>query len=105
MSSRPRYLTRVLPRAAALGLVLAAGLALAQSPVGALAGKGAPGAVAVITDARTGLTREVTVGPKGRYQLRNLPIGRYTVVLRHPDGREEAPRAVDVHIGITVRVP
>lgn len=92
-------------RLSALALSLAAGLALAQSPVGALAGRAEHGDVAIVTSVKTGQTREVKVSSKGRYQLRNLPIGRYHVVLRHADGREEAPKAVDVHIGITVRVP
>jgi len=101
MSRHPRFLLKL----AALALALAAGIALAQSPVGALAGKAAPLATAVITNTKTGAVREVKVSPKGRYQLRNLPIGHYTVVIRGSDGREEAPRPVDVHIGITVRVP
>ena len=92
-------------RLSALALTLAAGLALAQSPVGALAGKAAAGDVAVVTNVRTAATRQVKVSAKGRYQLRNLPVGRYSVVIRHPDGREDAPRLVDVHIGITVPVP
>lgn len=92
-------------RLSGLALGLAAGLALAQSPVGALAGRADPDAVAVVTNVKTGQSREVKVGSKGRYQLRNLPIGRYEVVVRHADGRLEAPKLVDVHIGITVRVP
>jgi hypothetical protein len=92
-------------RFAALALALGAGLALAQSPVGALAGRGTPGDVAVVTNPKTGMSREVTIPKSGRYQLRNLPIGEYVVVIRHADGREEAPKGVAVHIGITVRVP
>ena len=101
MQSRSRFLLR----ASLLALGLAAGIAFAQSPVGALAGKAEPGAVAVITNPTTGMTREVTVGKKGRYQLRNLPIGRYDVAIRHADGRVDAPKPVQVQIGITVRVP
>jgi hypothetical protein len=97
--------TRTVLRITALALALAAGLALAQSPVGALAGMGTPGDVAVVTDPKTGLTRKTTIPKSGRYQLRNLPIGVYDVVIRHADGRQDAPRRVAVHIGITVRVP
>jgi hypothetical protein len=92
-------------RLAALALALGAGLALAQSPVGALAGRGTPGDVAVVTNPKTGLSREVTIPKSGRYQLRNLPIGEYVVVIRRADGRQDAHKAVAVHIGITVRVP
>ena len=105
MSSKLKAISHVLLRTTALGLVLAAGLALGQSPVGALSGKAEPGAVAVITNPLTGARREVKVGRSGRYQQRNLPIGQYQVVIRHADGREDAPRQVDVHIGITVPVP
>jgi Carboxypeptidase regulatory-like domain len=96
---------RTILRTSALAFGLAAGLALAQSPVGTLAGRGLHGDVAVVTDHKTGRTREVAIGPKGRYQLRNLPVGRYVVVIRHADGRQEAPKPVNVHIGITTRVP
>ena len=92
-------------RLAALALALGAGLALAQSPVGALAGRGTSGDIVVVTYAKTGASREVTIPRSGRYQLRNLPIGEYTVVVRHADGREEAPTVVAVHIGTTSRVP
>lgn len=92
-------------RLSALALALGAGLALAQSPVGAIAGRGTPGDVAVVSNPKTGMSREVTIPSSGRYQLRNLPIGDYVVVIRHADGRQEAPKAVSVHIGITVRVP
>ena len=97
--------TRNVLRITALALALAASLALAQSPVGALAGMGTPGDVAVVTDQKTGFTRETTIPKSGRYQLRNLPIGAYDVVIRHADGRQDPPKRVAVHIGITVRVP
>lgn len=87
-----------------LGLVLGPVSAWAQSPVGALAGSAAEGDVAVIRNPVTGFVREVKVDKKGRYQARNLPVARYEVVIRHADGSQDAPRRVDVHIGITTRV-
>lgn len=87
-----------------LGLVLGPASALAQSPVGALAGKAGEGDVAVIRNPVNGFVREVKVGKGGRYQARNLPVASYEVVIRHADGSQDAPRRVDVHIGITTRV-
>jgi hypothetical protein len=104
MTTRIEVRPHLLLRGAAVGLAWAAGMAMAQSPVGALSGKAEPGAVVVISNPETGSSREITVGAKGRYQLRHLPIGRYRVVIRHADGREDAPRLVDVHIGTTVPV-
>lgn len=87
-----------------LALVLGPALAVAQSPVGGLSGKAKTGDVAVIRNVDTGFTREVKVGKSGKYQLRNLPNGTFEVVIRHPDGTLDAPRRVDVHIGITTQV-
>lgn len=100
-----RFQFRSLLPALLLGLLLGPASSMAQSPVGALAGKAGEGDVAVITNPVTGFSREVKVGKNGRYQARNLPVARYEVVIRHADGSQEAPRRVDVHIGITTRVP
>ena len=85
----------------ALGLV---GTASAQSPTSGLSGEAKAGDVAVIRNADTGFTREITVKDNGRYQLRNLPTGTYTVTIRHADGSIEAPRTVTLRVGSTARV-
>lgn len=85
-------------------VVLAPAIALAQSPVGALAGVAKDGDVAVIRNVATGFTREIKVGKSGRYQMRNLSPGTFEVTIRHSDGTTEAPKKVDVHLGTTSRV-
>lgn len=85
-------------------LALVPAMVLAQSPVGALAGKAKPGDIAVIRNVDSGFSREVKVGKTGKYALRNLPNGTFEVVIRHPDGTQDPPKRVDVHIGLTTRV-
>jgi len=81
-----------------------AGFAAAQSPTAALQGQGKPGDVAVIQNAGTGVTREVKVKDNGRFALRNLPTGTYTVVIRHADGSMEPAQTVTLQVGATARV-
>lgn len=85
-------------------LAMAPPIALAQSPVGALAGTAKAGDVAVIRNVATGFTRQVKVGKSGKYQLRNLSPGTFEVIIRHPGGSADAPKKVDVHLGTTTRV-
>jgi hypothetical protein len=85
------------------GLVLSAST-LAQSPSANLSGKAMPGDVAVVHNTNTGFSREVKVRDDGRYQLRNLPTGTFSVTIRHPDGSTEQPRTVTLHVGTTARV-
>lgn len=87
-----------------VAIVLGPAFALAQSPVGALAGTAKTGDVAVIRNVATGFTREVKVGKSGRYQMRNLSPGTFEVTIRHPDGASDAPKKVHVHLGTTSRV-
>ncbi len=93
----------------AQGLVLAmglatAGFAAAQSPTANIAGEGKPGDVALIQSPDTGFSREVKVKGNGRYQLRNLPPGRFSVTLKHADGTSDAPKLVSLRVGSTARV-
>lgn len=93
----------------ARGLVLAmglavAGMAAAQSPTANLSGEGKPGDIAVIHNVDTGFTREVKVKRSGRYQLRNLQIGTFTVTLKHADGTFDTPKLVTLRVGSTTRV-
>lgn len=85
-------------------VVLGPAIALAQSPVGALAGTAKAGDVAVIRNVDTGFTREVKVGKSGKYQMRNLSPGTFEVTIRHADGTTDAAKKVDVHLGTTSRV-
>lgn len=84
-------------------VVLAPAIALAQSPVGALAGVAKDGDVAVIRNVATGFAREIKVGKSGKYQMRNLSPSTFEVTIRHSDGTTQAPKKVDVHLGTTSR--
>lgn len=85
-------------------LALLPALALAQSPVGALAGNAKPGDVVVIRDPDSGFLKEIKVDESGKYALRNLKNSTYEVVVRHADGTEDPVRLVAVRIGTTTRV-
>ena len=80
------------------------GFAAAQSSTSAVQGNAQPGDVAVVQNAQTGFTREVKVKDSGKFMLRNLPTGTYTVTIRHADGTVDAPRQVTLQVGSTARV-
>jgi hypothetical protein len=88
----------------ALGLLLA-GTAAAQSSVAHISGTAKAGDTVLVQNVDTGFQREVPVKPNGRYGLRNLPTGKFTVTVKHADGTTDAPKLVDLHVGATVRVP
>ena len=93
----------------AQGLILAfglaaAGFAAAQSPTANIAGQGKPGDIAVIQNVDTGFSRDVKVKDNGRYQLRNLPTGTFSITLKHADGTADAPKLVSLRVGSTARV-
>lgn len=95
------------PRISIYGLVLGLSMAttaLAQSPNAALMGEAEPGSTAIIQNMATGFTREVKVKENGRYALRSLPTGTFSVIIRKPDGSLEAPRVVTLRVGSTARV-
>lgn len=86
-----RYTTRVgLPRRHALAAALALGLGFtgmvhAQSTTGAIFGN-APGAAAgdtVTVTSASGLSRQGIVDASGRYSITHLPVGTYSVTLKH----------------------
>lgn len=86
-----------------IGLAVADNSA-AQSASANIAGQAAAGDVAIIQNIDTGFKREVKVKDSGRYQLRSLPTGSFTVTIRHPDGSLEPSRSVTLRVGSTARV-
>lgn len=88
---------------AIMGACLAASAA-AQSPTAGLMGEAAPGSIAVVQNVSTGFKREIKVKANGRYALRNLPTGTFSVTIRNADGTTEAPRLVQLRVGSTARV-
>ena len=66
--------------------LLSASVALAQLTTGTISGtvtdaSGAavPGAAVIVKNVDTGISRNTTTGPAGRYEAPNLPVGRYEV--------------------------
>lgn len=54
--------------------------AYANNAFGSVYGKSESGVVITIKNDNTGLSRQVTVGADGRFNIKNLPVGRYSVV-------------------------
>lgn len=87
----------------ALGLLMA-GAAVAQSAVAHIAGSGKAGDTVLIENVDTGFHREITIPASGHYQQRNLPVGTFSVIVKHADGTTEAPKLVSLRVGVTARI-
>lgn len=72
--------------------------ALAQSTAGTIFGKAPAGDVVTAHNNNNGTQRNVHVGDDGRYALRSLPVGVYTVTL------EENGQPVAKHLKVPVVV-
>ena len=91
--------------AATAALVLGtSGLAQAQSTSGNIQGVAAAGDTIVVQGVGSGFNRELQVTEDGKYSMRRLPTGKYLVIQKHADGSAEAPKPVEIHAGVTVRV-
>jgi hypothetical protein len=91
--------------AATAALVLGtSGLAQAQSTSGNIQGVAAAGDTIVVQGVGSGFNRELAITEDGKYSMRRLPTGKYLVIQKHADGSAEAPKPVEIHAGVTVRV-
>lgn len=83
-SSRRHGFVRHAVLAAAVGLCGVAGSAAvhAQATAGDVFGNAPAGDRVLAKSATSGTQREVAVDAKGRYSIRSLPVGVYTVVLK-----------------------
>lgn len=87
-----------------VSLILAA-TAQAQSNNSAnIAGSANPGDTIIVESFDTGFHREVTVPRSGKYRLRSLPTGSYSVVIQRADGSVAASSNVTLQVGSTARV-
>lgn len=82
----------------ALGMCLVSPGVFAQSAVGSLFGNAEAGAKVVVTNAETGMHREVAADSSGRFNLTQLAPGNYTVTV---DGKS---RDVVVRVGTGTQV-
>lgn len=81
-----------------------AGLAQAQSTSGNIQGVAAAGDTIHVQGVGSGFSREISVEEAGKYSIRRVPIGKYVVTQKHADGSAEAPKPIEIHAGVTVRV-
>lgn len=90
----------------ALGACLAtlSPLALAQSAMGAVAGRADAGAQVTVTNTATGLTRTVTANADGSYRLSQLPVGAYSVQVSRDGQAVGSPISANVSLGGTTTV-
>ena len=88
----------------ALVLGLATAPAIAQSSSGNIAGTAVAGETIVVNGEDNGFHREIKIKKDGKFTIRRVPTGSYTVVQKHADGSAEAPKPVQIHAGVTVRV-
>ena len=80
-----RHHVRPLALAVHLTCLLAAGSAWAQSTTGTLTGQAPADGTSIAIQSDTGLSREVPVDARGHYQIQQLPLGTYKVLLKRGD--------------------
>jgi hypothetical protein len=90
--------------AATVALAFGISSASAQSTSGAIAGQVQATDTVVIQNPETGFNREVKPKADGRYSLRNLQTGTYSVTVKHADGTTDTTKTVSLKVGQTVRV-
>ena len=78
--------------------------ALAQSTSGGISGSALAGETVVINGPDFGYHREILVKQDGKFSVRHLPAGAYTVVRIKPDGTVASSQSVVVQAGSTARV-
>ena len=95
------------PKSLLSGLALGIGLlsaAQAQSSSGNIIGNAVAGETIIVRGADTGFHREVTIKEDGKFTIRRIPTGTYTVVKISPDGTSGAAQTLVVQVGSTARV-
>jgi hypothetical protein len=91
--------------AAAAAIALAtAGAAQAQSSSGNIAGEGVAGETIVVHGPDNGFHRELHLDEDGKFTIRRVPTGEYTVVRVAPDGSAGTSQTIYIKVGSTARV-
>ncbi|HEY0334703.1 MAG TPA: TonB-dependent receptor [Stenotrophomonas sp.] len=101
----PRSTLRRSVLAAALALATAPPLAYGQSTTGGIAGQAPESARSVVIRNNNGLSREVPVDARGRFQAGQLPLGTYSVTAQDGEGHALQQRdGVNLTVGSTTDV-
>lgn len=102
LPAAPKLLKRlVFGIAAALSL---ASMAHAQQSSGNITGNATTGDTVIIDGAGTGFHRELSIRDDGKFNVRRVPTGEYSVTIKHADGTVSPAKAVVVRVGSTARV-
>ncbi|MFC4764762.1 TonB-dependent receptor [Dyella koreensis] len=88
-----------------IAMVLASGGAYAQSTTGTIVGQVPAGMGDTVTvQSDNGLQRDVQVDSRGRYAASQLPLGNYTVTLKHNGQAVQTRDNVALRVGVTTDV-
>ena len=88
----------------ALALGLAATPALAQSSSGNISGDAVTGETIVVDGPDNGFHREIKIKKDGKFTIRRVPTGTYTVVRVPADGSQPKAQTIYIQVGSTARV-
>jgi hypothetical protein len=80
-----------------------AGFAAAQTTDGSIAGTAVEGETLVLRG-DNGIQREIKVEKTGKYSIRHLPIGTYSVVVVDASGNVVRAQTAEVVVGKTARL-
>lgn len=99
-----RHMNKTLINSAiALSFLTCAGIQ-AQSSSGNIVGDAKQGDRIIVTGPENGFHRELAIARDGKYQIRRVPTGNYTVVKVKADGTQEPAQGIVVQIGSSARV-
>ena len=105
MTANRRLRKTVLSIATGLCLsTLAAAPVVAQSAMGAVAGRATAGDQITLVNTATGATRTITVEANGSYRMSQLPVGSYTLQVSRGGSSVGQPLTVSVPLGGTATV-
>lgn len=79
-------------------------VAQAQQSSGNITGDAVAGDIVIVRAASTGFHREISIEDDGKFNIRRVPTGEYTVMIKHADGTVSPTKAVVVRVGSTARV-
>ena len=104
-TTHPSKMNSILRTAVATALLVgASSFAQAQSSSGNITGEATSGETITVHGVANGFHRELTIDQDGKYNMRRVPLGTYTVIKTHADGSTEPPKQIEIHTGVTVRI-